>query len=126
MGRFGLIFSLFVHSVIGGLIRPELAGGLQIAPRSRHWVLLAPPTSHPERHSILRRRFQLYQAQLPTSRRRIAKHRFGGCAGGCVSALTGSWMTHFVLPDVRFRAPPIGGWVRMVLSTAMIGLIIWP
>lgn len=43
---------------------------------------------------------------------------------GCMSAITGLWMTHFyVFPEALQGAALY--WVRVVLGTAMIGLIIW-
>ncbi len=43
---------------------------------------------------------------------------------GCVSALTGLWMTHFYVFSEALQGPALY-WVRIALGTAMIGLIVW-
>lgn len=42
---------------------------------------------------------------------------------GCVSALSGLWMTHFYVFSEALQGPALY-WVRIVLGTAMIGLIV--
>lgn len=122
---------IFVYSfipVFGGLIRVfELAGGPQIAPENPRALLAPLPITLHIMSSIL---FCVVGALqfLPSIRRqRPAAHRVIGrviAVAGCVSALTGLWMTHFfVFPEALQGA--LLYWVRMVLGTAMVGLIIW-
>ncbi len=122
---------LFVYSfipVVGGLIRVlELAGGPQIAPVNPRASLAPAPIIF---HILGSGLFCVLGALqfLPSLRRqRPLVHRVIGrvfAVAGCVSALTGLWMTHFyVFPETLQGAALY--WVRMVLGTAMIGLIIW-
>jgi len=121
-----LVFSFI--PVIGGLIRIiELAGGPQIAPANPRASLAPLPIRLHILSSIL---FCIVGAVqfLPSIRRqRPAAHHVIGrviATAGCISALTGLWMTHFyVFPEALQGAALY--WVRMVLGSAMIGLIIW-
>jgi hypothetical protein len=125
---FGVIFVYSFIPVFGGLIRVlELAGGPQIAPENPRALLAPTPIILHILSSFL---FCIVGAVqfLPSIRRqRPAAHRSIGrviTVAGCMSALTGLWMTHFyVFPDALQGAALY--WVRMVLGTAMIGLIIW-
>jgi len=122
---------IFVYSfipVVGGLIRVlELAGGPQIAPDNPRASLAPTPVVL---HILTSSLFCLLGAFqfLPSLRRqRPAAHRALGrvvAAAGCVSALTGLWMTHFYAFPETLQGAALY-WVRMVLGTAMIGLIIW-
>ena len=124
----GLIFGYSFIPVFGGLIRVfELAGGPQIAPENPRALLAPLPIILHIMSSIL---FCVVGALqfLPSIRRqRPAAHRVIGlviAVAGCVSALTGLWMTHFfVFPEALQGA--LLYWVRMLLGTAMVGLIIW-
>jgi uncharacterized membrane protein len=105
----------------------ELAGGPQIAPENpRAWFAPAPIILHILSSSL----FCVLGALqfLPSLRRqRLAAHCAIGrviAAAGCVSALTGLWMTHFYVFPEALQGPSLY-WVRMVLGTAMIALIIW-
>ena len=125
---FGLIFVYSFIPVFGGLIRVlELAGGPQIAPENPRALLAPLPIILHILSSIL---FCVVGALqfLPSLRRqRPAAHRVIGrviAVAGCVSALSGLWMTHFyVFPEALQGASLY--WVRIVLGTAMIGLIVW-
>lgn len=122
---------IFVYSfipVVGGLIRVlELAGGPQIAPENPRALLAPTPIILHILSSFL---FCVVGAVqfLPSFRRqRPIAHRIIGrvtAAAGCVSALTGLWMTHFYAFPEALQGAALY-WVRIVLGTAMIGLIIW-
>ncbi len=125
---FGLIFVYSFIPVVGGLIRVlELAGGPQIAPANPRALLAPTPIILHILSSFL---FCIVGALqfLPSIRsQRPAAHRAIGrviAGAGCVSALSGLWMTHvYVFPETLQGAALY--WVRMVLGTAMLGLIIW-
>lgn len=124
----GLIFGYSFIPALGGLIRVlELAGGPQIAPENPRALLAPLPITFHILSSIL---FSILGALqfLPSIRQqRPVAHRLIGrviAVAGCTSALTGLWMTHFyVFPEALQGV--LLYWVRMVLGTAMIGLIIW-
>ena len=127
-----VVFSvIFVYSfipVFGGLIRVlELAGGPQIAPTNPRALLAPTPIVLHILSSFL---FCIVGAVqfLPSIRRqRPAAHRVTGrviAVAGCLSALTGLWMTHFYVFPAALQGVALY-WVRVVLGTAMIGLIIW-
>jgi len=127
-----VVFSvIFVYSFIpafGGLIRVlELAGGPQIAPANPRALLVPTPIIL---HILSSALFCVVGAVqfLPSIRRqRPAAHRLIGrviAVAGCMSALTGLWMTHFYAFPEALQGVALY-WVRMVLGTAMIGLIIW-
>lgn len=125
---FGGIFVYSFIPVFGGLIRVlELAGGPQIAPANPRALLVPTPIIL---HILSSALFCVVGAVqfLPSIRRqRPAAHRVIGrviAMSGCMSALTGLWMTHFyVFPEAIQGAALY--WVRVALGTAMIGLIIW-
>jgi len=125
---FGVILVYSFIPVIGGLIRVlELAGGPQIAPENPRAMLAPLPITL---HILSSALFCVVGAVqfLPSIRRqRPAAHRLIGrviAVAGCMSALTGLWMTHFYAFPEALKAVALY-WVRMVLGTAMIGLIIW-
>jgi hypothetical protein len=124
----GLIFVYSFIPVFGGLIRVfELAGGPQIAPENPRALLAPLPIILHILSSIL---FCVVGALqfLPSLRRqRPAAHRVICrviAAAGCVSALSGLWMTHFYVFSDALQGASLY-WVRIVLGTAMIGLIVW-
>ncbi len=124
----GLISVYSFIPVIGGLIRVlELAGGPQIAPENPRALLAPLPITLHILSSILFCVLGAFQFLPSLRRQRRAAHGAIGqvvALAGCVSALTGLWMTHFyVFPDALQGVSLY--WVRMVLGTAMIGLIIW-
>ncbi|MFC6588628.1 DUF2306 domain-containing protein [Sulfitobacter pacificus] len=125
---FGVIFVYSFIPGFGGLIRVlELAGGPQIAPANPRALFTPTPIIL---HTMSAFLFCIVGAVqfLPSIRRqRPAAHRSIGrviVVAGCMSAITGLWMTHFyVFPEALQGAALY--WVRVVLGTAMIGLIIW-
>jgi uncharacterized membrane protein len=124
----GLILVYSFIPVIGGLIRVlELAGGPQIAPENSRALLAPFPITLHILSSIL---FCVVGAVqfLPSIRRqRPAAHRAIGrviAVAGCVSALSGLWMTHFYVFTEALQGAALY-WVRMVLGTVMVGLIVW-
>lgn len=125
---FGVIFVYSFIPVFGGLIRVlELAGGPQIAPENPRALLAPTPIILHILSSFI---FCIIGAVqfLPSIRRqRPTAHRVIGrliAMAGCVSALTGLWMTHFYVFSEALQGAALY-WVRIVLGTAMIGLIIW-
>jgi hypothetical protein len=124
----GIIFAYSFIPAVGGLIRVlELAGGPQIAPENPRALLAPLPITLHTLSSFL---FCIAGALqfLPSLRRqRPAAHRVigrGVALAGCVAAISGLWMTHvYVFPDALQGRPLY--WVRMILGSAMIGLIIW-
>ncbi|MEH6725032.1 MAG: DUF2306 domain-containing protein [Hyphomicrobiales bacterium] len=126
-----ILGAIFVYSfipVVGGLIRVlELAGGPQIAPENPRASLAPTPIILHILSSSLFCVLGAFQF-LPNLRRQtLAAHRAIGrviVAAGCVSALTGLWMTHFYAFPEALQGAKLY-WVRMVLGIAMIGLIIW-
>lgn len=125
---FGVILVYSFIPVIGGLIRVlELAGGPQIAPENSRAMLAPLPITL---HILCSALFCVVGAVqfLPSMRRqRPAAHRLIGrviAVAGCMSALTGLWMTHFYVFPEALQGRALY-WVRIVLGTAMIGLIIW-
>jgi uncharacterized membrane protein len=124
----GLVLVYSFIPVFGGLIRVfELAGGPQIAPENPRALLAPLPITLHILSSILFCVVGAFQFLPSLRRQRPAAHHAIGrviAVAGCVSALTAVWMTHFyVFPEALQGASLY--WVRMVLGTAMIGLIIW-
>lgn len=125
---FGVIFVYSIIPAFGGLIRVlELAGGPQIAPANLRALLAPTPIILHTLSSFLFCIVGAIQFLPSIRRKRPAAHRVIGrviTAAGCMSALTGLWMTHYyVFPEALQGAALY--WVRIVLGTAMIGLIIW-
>lgn len=117
----------FVPAVVGLVRIPELLGGPTIVPPNPRAVIdPVPITLHILGSSV----FCLVGAVqfLPGLRRyRPALHRTLGrivAAAGCVSALTGLWMTvAYAFPDA-LQGPLLYG-ARVTLSLAMVALIAW-
>ncbi|MDG4650656.1 DUF2306 domain-containing protein, partial [Roseibacterium sp. SDUM158017] len=111
-----------------GLLRlPELLGGPMIIPPNPRAVIDPLPIAL---HILGSSIFCLVGAVqfLPSLRReRPALHRALGrvvAAAGCVSALTGFWMTVFyTFPDAL--QGPLLYWARVTLSLAMVVFIVW-
>lgn len=120
-----LIYS-FVPAVFALVRIPELLGGPTIAPPNPRAVIEpAPIILHILGSSV----FCLAGAVqfLPSLRRHNPTfHRALGCvvvAAGCVSALSGFWMTVFYTFPEALQGPLLY-WARIVLSMAMFGLIV--
>ncbi len=124
----GIIFVYSFIPVVGGLIRVlELAGGPQIAPENPRASFAPTPIILHILSSSLFCVFGAFQFLPSLRRQRLAAHRAIGrviVAAGCVSALTGLWMTHFYAFPEALQGSQLY-WVRMVLGTSMIALIIW-
>ncbi len=129
--EWALLAVILVYSFVpsfGGLARAvELFGGPALAPLNPR-VLAAPvPVGLHIFSSVL---FCLAGAlQFVESLRSNypALHRVVGravAAAGCVSALTGLWMTHFYAFPAELQGPLLY-WVRIALSLSMLGLIAW-
>lgn len=117
----------FVPS-FGGLLRVlELAGGPGLVPDNPRALAEPLPIVL---HVISSFLFCIVGALqfLPGVRRHHpAMHRAAGrmvAAAGCVSALTGLWMTHSYAFPQELQGPLLY-WVRMALSLWMLGLIAW-
>lgn len=123
--------ALFVYSFIpafGGLIRVlELAGGPQIVPANPRALLAPTPIILHILSSFLFCIVGAFQFLPSVRRQRPAAHRVIGrviAVAGCMSALTGLWMTHFYAFPETLQGHLLY-WVRMFLGTTMIALIIW-
>lgn len=122
-----LLFYSFIPAV-GGLFRiPELLGGTAIMPPNpRAMIDPVPIALHILGSSV----FCLAGAVqfLPSLRRhRPALHRSLGrvvAAAGCVSALSGLWMTVFYAFPATLQEPLLYG-ARVTLSLAMVAFIAW-
>ena len=121
-----LIYS-FVPT-FGGLFRiAELLGGPAIAPANPRAFAHPLPIVLHILSSFL---FCLLGALqfLPSMRRyHLGLHRMMGrvvATAGCMSALTGLWMTHFYAFPQELQGALLY-WVRIVLSLSMVGLIVW-
>lgn len=124
----GIILVYSFIPAFGGLIRVfELAGGPQIAPENPRALLAPLPITLHILSSFLFCIVGSLQFLQSIRRQHPVVHRFIGrtiAVAGCVSALTGLWMTHFfVFPEALQGA--LLYWLRIVLGTAMIGFIIW-
>ncbi len=121
-----LVYS-FIPAVVGLLRIPELLGGPAVVPANpRATIDPAPIVLHILGSSLfcLLGAFQF----LPSlQHHRTALHRTLGrivAASGCISALTGLWMTLlFDFPDAL--QGPLLYWARTLLSLAMLGFIAW-
>ena len=117
----------FIPAVVGLLRIPELFGGPLIVPPNPRAVIDPVPIAL---HIVGSSVFCLAGAVqfLPSLRRhRPARHRSLGrvvAAAGCVSALTGLWMTvSYAFPDAL--QGPLLYWARATLSLAMVAFIAW-
>ncbi|MFN3232272.1 MAG: DUF2306 domain-containing protein [Alphaproteobacteria bacterium] len=129
--EWALLAFILVYSFVptfGGFLRViELGGGPAIIPENPRALTAPLPIVLHILSSFL---FCIVGAVqfLPSLRRHYpVLHRTLGrtaAASGCVSAATGLWMTHvFVFPHELQGA--LLYWVRIGLSLAMIGLIVW-
>lgn len=123
---FILIYSL--GPTVGGLVRMfELTGGPAILPPNPRALADPLPIALHILSSLL---FCIAGALqfLPSIRRHNpASHRINGrvvAIAGCVSAATGLWMTHIYTFPTSLQGNLLY-WVRMVLGSLMMGLIVW-
>ncbi|MEM8652324.1 MAG: DUF2306 domain-containing protein [Pseudomonadota bacterium] len=122
---------IFIYSFIptfGGLLRVgELLSGLAMIPENPRAIAQPLPILL---HIVSSFCFCLFGALqfLPTMRRhRIGLHRKIGkvvAIAGCVSALTGLWMTIAFTFPAELQGPLLY-WVRIIMSILMIVLIAW-
>ena len=121
-----LVYS-FVPSV-GGLLRVlELGGGPAIVPANPRALAAPLPIVLHAVSSFLFCSVGALQFLSSVRRAYPGLHRAAGriiAAAGCVSALTGLWMTHaFAFPEAL--QGPLLHWARIGLSLSMVGLIAW-
>lgn len=113
---------------IGGLFRiPELLGGPAIAPVNPRAVSDPLPIILHVLASFLFCLVGALQLVPSLRRKRPGLHRKLGwvvATAGCVSALTGLWMTHFYVFPLALQGPLLY-WARIVLSFSMFGFIVW-
>ncbi len=114
--------------IFGGLFRiAELLGGDAILPANSRALAYPMPIAVHVLSSFV---FCILGALqfLPSVRRyHLGLHRMMGrvvAVAGCMSAMTGLWMTHFFAFPEELQGTLLY-WVRIVLSLAMAGLIIW-
>jgi hypothetical protein len=129
--EWALLALIFIYSFVptfGGLFRVvELLGGSAIVPENPRAIAYPLPIVLHILSSFL---FCLLGALqfLPSIRRwHLGLHRMTGkviAAAGCLSALTGMWMTHVFASPQELQGVLLY-WVRIVLSFSMIGLIAW-
>ncbi len=117
----------FIPAVFGLLRIPELLGGpVIIPPNPRAAIAPVPIALHILGSSVFCLAGAL-QFQPSLRRHRPALHRTLGrvvAAAGCVSALTGLWMTvSYAFPDAL--QGPLLYVARVTLSLAMVVLIVW-
>lgn len=129
--EWALLAVIVVYSLgptVGGLVRMlELSGGPAIAPPNPRALADPLPITL---HILTSLVFCIAGALqfLPSIRRHNpASHRINGrvvAIAGCASAATGLWMTH-----VYTFPPSLQGsllyWVRMVLGSSMMVLVVW-
>lgn len=130
-GEWMFLATILIYSFVptfGGLFRiVELSGGPAIAPENPRALANSLPIVLHILSSFL---FCLAGALqfLPSMRRHHAGlHRMMGrvvAAAGCVSALTGLWMTQFYAFPQELQGSLLY-WVRIALSLSMFGLIAW-
>lgn len=126
-----LLAFILIYSFIptfGGLLRvAELLGGQAILPANARALAYPLPIVVHVLSSFLFCILGAFQF-LPSVRRyRLDLHRLMGrvlVVAGFVSAATGLWMTHFFMFPEDLQGALLY-WVRIVLSLAMCGLIIW-
>ena len=122
-----LLLYSFVPAIVGLLRIPEVLGGPAIVPPNPRAVIDPVPIAL---HILGSSVFCLAGAVqfLPSLRRhRPALHRSLGrvvAAAGCVSALSGLWMTVFYAFPATLQGPLLY-WARVTLSLAMVAFIAW-
>ncbi len=123
---FILVFS-FVPT-FGGLLRlVELLGGLAIVPENPRALVQPLPVGLHIASSFVFCLLGAFQFVPSLRLRLLSLHRMCGrvvAAAGCLSALTGLWMTHVYVFPVELQGALLYS-VRMVLGVSMIGLIMW-
>lgn len=126
-----LLAFIVIYSFIptfGGLLRvAELLGGQAILPANAHALAYPLPIVVHVLSSFLFCILGAFQF-LPSVRRfHLDLHRMIGRAlavAGFISAATGLWMTHFFAFSEVLQGALLY-WVRIVLSIAMCGLVVW-
>ena len=122
---------IFVYSFIptfGGLLRVlELVGGPEIIPENPRAVAVPFPVVIHILSSFLFCLAGAFQFMPSIRRRRPATHRMNGrivAIAGCVSAVTGVWMTQFFAFPAELQGKLLY-LVRIILGFSMLGLIGW-
>jgi uncharacterized membrane protein len=116
----------FIPAVVGLLRIPELLGGPAIAPPNPRAVVEPAPIILHILGSALFCLLGAVQFLPSLRRRRPALHRRLGriaAAAGCVSALTGLWMTLVFAFPPELQGPLLY-WARIALSLSMLGFIL--
>jgi uncharacterized membrane protein len=121
-----IVIYSFIPAVVGLFRVPELFGGLALVPQNARALSAPTPIVL---HILSSSLFCLLGAVqfLPSVRRRhAATHRNLGrlvAAAGCLSALSGLWMTLvFTFPPAL--QGPLLFWVRIAVGGAMVGFIV--
>ena len=120
------ILAFSIVPTLGGLLRVvELGGGPTIIPENPRALANPPPIVLHIFSSFIFCAIGALQF-LSSVRHHYPKlYRTTGrviAVAGCVSALTGLWMTHFFVFPEELQGVPLY-WTRIVLSLAMLGLI---
>lgn len=122
---------ILVYSFVpafGGLVRvTELLGAHTVLPANPRALASPLPIVLHILSSFLFCILGAVQFSPSVRRYHLSLHRMMGrvvAAAGCISAMTGLWMTHaFAFPEELQGA--LLYWVRIFLSLAMVGLIVW-
>lgn len=124
---FAIIFVYSFVPTFAGLFRvAELAGGTEILPENPRAITAPLPIILHILGSFVFCLFGALQFAPGVRRHFPGLHRRMGrliTAAGCMSALTGLWMTLFFVFPQELQGPLLY-WVRIVLSLSMFGLIL--
>lgn len=129
--EWALLALILVYSLVptvGGLIRVlELAGGPAIAPPNPRALADPLPITLHILTSLVFCIAGTLQFVPSIRRHNPASHRINGrvvAIAGCASAATGLWMTHVYTFPASLQGSLLY-WVRIVLGSSMMALIVW-